>query len=359
MSWYTTEGKDPHHTLRSEVQYIRNFAALPFSDRAPENQRRALFSELEKLLEANGFKKEPLPEGVIHKLSYAEKGYLDTCGFSSSSKEDIAYDHDCSLFFNEPCSLAVTVGGKDHISIRSLLSGRAIKEAKSIASEAEELFDKKFEFAYSHHFGYLSPCPYRCGSGEILSAILFLPALSLSNETADVERYCRRQGVTFSPTFTYKGNPGDMFTLKYSPHHLSDRRAAASGFDALISGIIEKEKQYEGIIFAERCKIITDKAYRALGAMTYAQSMSEEEMLCHLSSLRLLCAASPDKKESHAVKLPKINLIFAECLNASVASTSGGIGSYEELEEKRATRLKELLCDKKSDTAAISASKKA
>ena len=53
MSWYTTEGKDPHHTLRSEVQYIRNFAALPFSDRAPENQRRALFSELEK--DASGY----------------------------------------------------------------------------------------------------------------------------------------------------------------------------------------------------------------------------------------------------------------------------------------------------------------
>ena len=347
MPWYTNEGKDPHHSLRTDTQYMRNFAALAFRSRAAENQKRALLGELEKLLEANGFKKEAIPQSTPHRLSYVEKGYLDTYGFAFDDNRALNDSFDCSLYFNEPCSLAVTIGGRDLLTIRALLPGRAIKEAQSIASEAEELFDKKFEFAYSERFGYLSPSLERCGSGEIMSVVLFLPALSLSDEIFTLSRHCQGFGATLSPMFKHKGNPGDLYTVAYSPHHLCDRKAASSGFDALISNIISKEKQYEGIIFSERSKIIIDKAYRALGSLLYARRMSEDEMLAHLSSLRLLCAAYPDKKDEQALPLQKINILFAECLNASVASFDSNIRTQDELEEMRSLRIKELLNDKK------------
>ena len=358
MPWYTAEGKDPHHILRSDAQYIRNFASIPFSGRAAENQKCALFSELEKLLEANGFKKEPIPQGTSHRLSYAEKGYLDTYGFICEDNGEISDEYDRSLYFNEPCSLAVAVGGKDLLTIRALLPGRAVKEAQIIAREAEELFDKKFEFAYSSHFGYLSPSLERCGSGETLSAILFLPSISAFDEINILSRQCHGLGAALLPMFNHKGNPGDLYTLTYSPHHLSNRKAAAVGFDSIISSIIKKEKQYESIIFSEKSKIITDKAYRAMGIMLYAKRMSEAEMLSHLSSLRLLCAVIPDKKQEHPVALQKINLLFAECLNASVAASDDSVKTQDELEEKRAVKISDLLTDKNSDTSPTSSSKK-
>ena len=348
MSWYKTEGKDPHHTLRSEAQYIRNIASLPFSEKADNSKEQAVLKELETLLEANGFKKEPFPKGILHQLSYVEKGFLDADAFSSQKSGTLLYNEGCRLYFNEPCSLAVSIGGRDLLTIRSLLPGRAVKEAQSIAVEAEELFDKHFEFAYSPHFGYLSPTLSRCGSGLTLSALLFLPAITGAGEINKLIRSSYGFGASLAPMFNYQNNSGDLYLLTHSPHHLSDQRSAAAGFDSLITKIIEKEKQYESIIFAEGSKIIIDKAYRAIGALMYAVRMDEREMLSHLSSIRLLCTLSSERNEAPPVPLQNVNQIFAECLNASIASAYPEISCDEEVDEKRAVRIKSLLNERKA-----------
>ena len=352
MSWYTTEGADNLHVIRSETQYIRNITALPFSSKMSSKQLSDLSEKAEKILNANGFKKEQIGQSPANIASYAEKGFLDA-NLCDSYSANTSF----SLYFNEPCSLAVTVGGRDHLTIRSLLSGRAVTETRSIAIEAEELFDRQFEFAYSPSFGYLSPSLNRCGSGEYFSAILFLPAAAKLGEIDKIALKCQNFGAKLTPMFTHPKNSGDMYHLSFSPHFLTDSASCARGFDALISSVIEKEKLYEGIILEEKRKIIIDSAHRAFGTLLFAKRISEDEMLSHISSIRLNYADISNETDSPPVSLSSLNLLLAEGLNSSILSSSPKISCEEELEERRAEFIKTLLSAEKSNQRPIPSAK--
>ncbi len=352
MSWYTTEGTDSLHVIRSETKYIRNLTSLPFSPKIDAKQLSDLSEKAEKILNANGFKKERINQSPTSIMSYAEKGFLDV-DLCNGARESASF----SLYFNEPCSLAVTVGGKDHFTVRSLLSGRAVSETRSIAIEAEELFDRQFEFAYSPHFGYLSPSLMRCGSGEFFSALLFLPAAARLGEIDKLSLICMRFGASLTPAFNHPGNSGDMYFLSFSPHFLSDGASCARGFDALITSIIEKEKLYEGIIFEEKRKIIIDGAHRAMGALLFAKRIGEDEMLSHLSSIRLCVADPTDKNDAPQISLSTLNLLLAEGLNSSVSSSFPTILNCEELEERRAELIKGLISGKKCEQSSTASAK--
>lgn len=344
MAWYNTEGALPHHVIHSQTKYIRNFQSIPFSNRADKAQIDSIKPRLEKLLEKNGFKKESLERNDLYQfLSFAEKGFCDAdtslLQNSASSSQGLKIS-DLSLYFNDPCSLAVSVGGRDLLVIRSLLSGRAIKETQSIALEAEELFDREFEFAYSERIGYLSPDVYKCGSGEFFSALLYLPA-SRAEAFEEIKALAFANQTSISPFYRDRENSGDMYVVTHSPSHLSDRFHAASGFDILISDIVEKEKTAEGIFFAENGKLIIEKAYRAYGTLMYARQISEEEMLSLISSIRLCLATAPESF-SH-LSANTVNLILSECMNFSVMSSYPECGSYEELDESRALLIRKIL----------------
>ena len=340
MSWYNTEGKCPYNAVFSKTRYQRNISGIPFPRRAGEKLVESYLAKIDALLSKNGFRKEAIPKGGSPELySLAEKGFADAdlvCGTDTRA-----------IYFNEPCSLAVAVGGKDLISICSLLSGRALTETRNIASGAEELIDREFEFAYSDHAGYISATPSHCGSCAEFSTVLFLPALAESGGIKRSEMICRRAAADLKPLFTYP--EGDLFTLSYSPSHLQDEEAAAEGFDALASKIIDEERERERIIFAERSKIIIDRAWRAYGTMLYAQRLGEKELLSLSRDIRLALSVTDSEGKLPPVGVRELNLMLGECLDASVIVKKGACASQEECDTARTAIVADIMSDVNGD----------
>ena len=336
MSWFNSEGKSPHHVIFSETRYSRNLASVRFPKKAESAAIERFFEKAEALLTKNGFRKEELPEGAMPELSaLAEKGFID--------RDFLMHEGKRSLFFNEPCNLAVSLGGSDLINIRSILSGNAIPETRNIAAGAEELLDREFEFAYSEQSGYLSALPARCGSGVEFSALLYLPSLKF-NKNAEALRYRSASlGATLFPFLADSCASSDLYILSHSPSHLSSEACTAASFGAMVSKLVADEERAERIIFAKSDTIIIDRAWRAYGILTNARRLSEGELLSLCSDIRICLAACEDPESSPPVCISSLNLLLAEGLNASVSAKSKECRDDADCERERAYLVRKIL----------------
>ncbi len=340
MSWYNTEGNCPYNVIFSKTRYNRNISGIPFPHRAGEKLLESYLAKIDSVLSKNGFRKEALSRDLTAELySLLEKGFVDADFISDEGAR--------AVYFNEPCSLAVSVGGNDLINICSLLSGRALTETKNIASGAEELLDREFEFAYSDHAGYISSIPSRCGSCAEFSAALYLPALSQNGGIEKYRRLCLGSSSRLEPMFIFP--EGDLFTLSYSPSHRQDESDAVAGFDALVGKIIEAERERERIIFAEKSRIIIDRAWKAYGSLLYARMISEKELLSLWSDIRFALSVTEAQDKLPPIGVKELNLILGEGLNASVIAKRGACASLEECERARAESISALLYSKNGD----------
>ena len=244
MSWFNTLGAYPERILYSRARYLRNISKLAFGNTVDRTKLTGVFSKIEKVLCSGGFRGERLPMGAHPSvLALAEKQFIDAdLVFSEGAR---------SVYFNEPCNLTVAIGGRDLISIQSILPGRAIAEAKNSAAVAEEMLDSELGFAYSESIGYLCERPELCGSGMQLSACLFMPSLRLLG-TLDRTRqklFCR--GVMLSPLLSVEGGAGDLYTVCYTPPHLADEQGAVTFFDSLLGELDTLEKSNERMLFPD------------------------------------------------------------------------------------------------------------
>jgi protein arginine kinase len=337
MSWFENEGRSPLHTVFSQTRYIRNLRGVPFFQKADAKTQESILQKIGNLLTQNGFRKESQGDAdSVFWGALAEKGFIDKDFLESSAPR--------ALYFNEPCSLAVSLGGKEHITIRSLVSGSAATDSRNISAGAEELLDREFEFAYSETLGYLASRPSLCGSGVEFSSLMYLPSLKLDEKIEVLRHECIRCGAVLSPLFTAGDNAGDLYTLSYSPSHICDENEAIRGFEALQNAIIEEEKSAERIIFSKSSKLIIDAAWRAFGTLLYAKRLSFGELLSLSSSIRIALAATEDKDSLPPVSITRLNTLLGEGGDCSVISSQSlSCSSEEDCNELRADFVSKLI----------------
>lgn len=329
MSWFNTVGPCSEYVLLSKVKYIRNVSNMPFYKLAEPQRADEIFKLIDKTLVGNGFKGEKIAGGLnAQVLSLAEKHLTDP-DFAVSELERYIY-------LNEPCNLSVSVGGKELITVQSVMAGRAVSEARNTASVAEELLDRELEFAYNENIGYLSADPRRCGSGIELSAVMYLPSLRLDGNfrtgiNTDISEIC------IEPLFKYADNAGDLYLLTYSPKYLSDEGASTEYFSRTVDKIASDERERERMIFPNTDNDICNTAFRALGILLHARRLGECEMLSLLSDIRLCRALYGKDGIDGLPDIAELNFMVAEGLNSSIFLSSGqSCTSAEECDEKRA-----------------------
>ena len=272
MSWYDTQDNQNIHILWSKVRYTRNLAELRFGFSGDGKNHEKFSQRLAEIMSRNGFHEEHIQKGFSPEVCALDEKQCIDQSFATSS-------HDRALYFNEPCSLTIYSGGDFHLNIQALLSGAALYEAYKIASEAEELLDGEFEFAYSDSLGYLASDISRCGSGIELSCALFLPTARHGARLGELMREAIAYGAMLEPFLAKYDNAGDIYILSYVPERTVNEKKAILDFSNLVNRLVEGECVSERIIFSNKSTIICDKAWRALGALSSARSVDEEELL--------------------------------------------------------------------------------
>ncbi len=346
MSWFNTDGKMSENILFSKFTYTRNLSGLLFSGNQPK-QISDVISRAESILKKNGFHTYKIEKTAKNTaMSYCEKQYAE--------QDFCLFPYDKAIFFNEPCSLSISVGGANLINIYAILPGASIRDAYKISSSAEELLDSEFDFAYDESLGYLSPIPNTCGSGIRISCALYLPMLSRASKIPSLCRSLSELGVSLYPIFS-QGSSGDIYVMTYSPPISVGEEACVDMFERLMLDIISLEKEELKALGEDKIFNIAERGSRALGILAYAHSLSEEELISLISDIRLCLSAGCGGKLIKSISPSVINNVMFDSLSYSVlANSRNKITSKSELDSERAAQVRRLVNSLPEKNALIS-----
>ena len=310
MAWYNSENKNSEYVLWSRVKIYRNIEDYEFLRFKDYNKNVSMIDKVSSILERNGFHTAKDCENCDY-LKYAEMGYADK-GFIES-------ENNKALYINEPCNLSVSIGGGDHICISSMLPSLSFDEANINANEIESLLDMEFNFSYSDKLGYISPYPLHTGHGVVYSSAVYLPVLSGLFEIKKLKKKARILGLEIHPMTTYEYNQGNFFIIEYIPDVNVNLIDAMKVIGDFIKFVVSFEKECESKVFSDNSAVI-NKAWRSVGIMEYASSITEDEMLSLLSDIRLTHCLGISDTLPYPISYPNINTLQAELMNTFIYS---------------------------------------
>lgn len=326
MPWFDTDGKMSENIIFSKFTYVRNLADTYFANKDPDGMAD-IISRTESLLKKNGFHSEDIAKkGRFGAMSYCEMQYVDS--------DFPAFTHKKALFFNEPCSLCVSVGGANIFNISAILPGASVREAYKISSCAEELIDSEFDFAYHKDHGYLSPLPSLCGNGIRICSALYLPLLTRACKIDGICRHLSQFGITLYPLFS-RQCMSDIYVMTYYPKS-TDEEEFVSLFEKSMLDIEKLEQKEKSFLGEDKRSSITDRGNMALGGLAYSVSLSEHELVSKLSDIRLSVCCGHRSKLIKDVSPAILNSLLFENLPCTLMSGSKNkISSEEALCEER------------------------
>ena len=345
MAWYNNDANKDSNILWSRSRIYRNIDDLEFSSIKDMKKYTAISANICELLSKNGFHASEESDGIGY-VKYAELGYINS-GFVSS-------EYPKALYLNEPCSLSVAIGGEDFICINSLLPSLSLHETYKSAIEVECLIDSSFDFAYFEDIGYISPNIKYTGHGVSLSVALFLPAVSKLSEIKKIKKKAISQGYSFNPMTVYDKNAGDFFVLEYIPDIHTDIELAIRRMGDFIKYIISLEKEYENNVFGDNTAVL-NKAWRSFGMMEYSSSISEEELLNLLSSIRLVHSIGCADMLPYPLDIGRINTLQTELMDTYIhSSLKESVITLKNCDRHRAKQLNECIKSFKIEKGSVS-----
>lgn len=335
MSWLDNDGKISENILFSKFTYVRNLTDTPAQGMSAE-QLESFLSDAEELLKKNGFSMQSVEQNGSTLSGYlCEHQYIesDSCGTHGVR----------AVFFNEPCNLCISVGGTNLICISSILSGASIRDAYKISSSAEELMDSKFDFAFSHSKGYLSPVPTDCGSGTRMTCAVYLPLLAMSGKISSLTARLCKHGVSLYPLFSHKST-GDIYMMTCSPSRSIPEEEAVGIFEQLVSYALELERAELDGISGSTLFSVAEEASRAEGILSFCLSLSENELIDLTSRIRLSVYLGSSDMLVSSITPRLLNQILFDNLSCSVMTHSNSpITDRDMLDRERAMSVRRLV----------------
>ncbi len=330
-------GKSPEMdvVLSCRVRLARNYEDIPFTatitpEWAGETVRRAC---------------QAVEGGKIG--TYACRLMKDLSGDARSQMVEhhlISYDLlkfpeiSAALIRDDRC-VSVMVNEEDHLRIQALLPGLQPEEAARLAFEADDALSTAGEYAFDPQFGYLTSCPTNTGTGMRASAMLHLPALTITNRISAVIQAVSKLGLTV------RGLYGEGSDARGCLYQLSNQVTLGRSEEDIVKTLVVATAQVAAQERAVRSQLreqdamgLYDRLMRSIGLMANARMMGAVEFMQRYSDLRMAVSM-----EMVAAKLSDVDGMMMDLQNASL-----NIDAQHEMDDRerdilRADRLRERI----------------
>lgn len=289
-SWFSGTGEDADVAVSSRVRLSRNLAdfAYPGHQLAPEATIRDAAAASELVCEVVHAELMPEPFDAealeIEPLSLAP---AKTTGLRERRLVDRDLPH--RLFVSGDESMAIAVGGEDHVRIAALRAGIAVRDGLQEATAVDRKLETFLNFAVSLDLGYLSSSITNLGTALRASVLVHLPALAMLGRIEDVQRSMRSAGLDLIPDEQFTPDDGDSAIFR-----LSNRRTLGQEESDLVTNLedharalVHYERNAREEAVEKHGPELSDAAYRALGTLRYARRLDADEALALLSAVRV------------------------------------------------------------------------
>lgn len=337
--WYSERGPESDVVMSSRIRLARNFKDVPFPFRMKKDEgekvlgivKSAIFQESSTLTqnyqfinlqELNPIEKQVLVEKHLISPELAESQYY--------SGVIIGSDEKISIMINE----------EDHLRIQCLFSGMQLSEAWDLCNNIDNLLEETIDFAFSEKYGYLTCCPTNLGTGIRASAMMHLPALTMTGHIRGILEACGKLGIAVRGLYGENSEAmGNMFQISNQVTLGQGEEEIIGNIKNITGQIIEHERMLRTELHKQNPFRFEDRIYRSLGLLSNARIVSFEESFKLLSDVRL----GIDMGIITSVEINKINEMMLMIQSASLQSSVGRPLGSDERDIKRADFIRENL----------------
>ena len=294
--WLRAEGPEADVVMSSRVRLARNLAGFPFATKATDEQKAEIVGRVRAASES-------LPLGRRHHfVEFASAGSAADRRDVKEREIDRGLLHERHLISSElekgrgPRGVAfgsderssVMVNEEDHLRLQAIRTGLDLHVALDDARALDASLEAVVPYAVSAEYGYLTACPTNVGTGMRASVMLHLPSLVSAQEMNRVFQAASRTGLTVRG-FYGEGTKamGDFYQISNQVTLGQSEDDILEKLSRMLPTFLEYERRVrEHLATSSRVKL-EDKVHRALALLQAARSVSTDEAMENLSSVRL------------------------------------------------------------------------
>jgi protein arginine kinase len=283
--WLRASGPQSDIVISSRIRLARNLADFPFIRRCNDMDRAAI----EKVVHDAIGQVEAWKDLIyvdIASLSAVDRQFLVERQLISRELADGSGARSVAIERQE--TFSIMVNEEDHLRLQVMHSGLDLQSAWEQINQIDDVLDERLNYAYHERLGYLTACPTNVGTGMRVSVMLHLPALVI---TQQIEKaFCSLQKMGLAVRGLYGEGSQAMGDFYQISNQITLGRAEADlikQVSDIIPAMIEYERKARDFLIKENHKDLHDKVSRAYGILCNAQTISSEETLHLLSSVRM------------------------------------------------------------------------
>lgn len=267
--------------LSTRVRLARNIKGRPFVN----NSSLAMQKELEQAIINQIAKSGEYSVMTMDSISELERQML----FESHqiSRELAANTQSGAVCLKKNSRVSVMINEEDHIRIQAISNGFSLEESLEQAVQTDkELQEMGLEFARDANWGYLTCCPTNLGTGMRASAMVHLPAITLTKRMQTVMDNMSKLGITIRGMF------GEGSEAKGDIYQISNRITLGNTRSEIVKlvkntceQLIKSETEIREALKSNN--YIADRICRAYGILTNARLLSRDEFMSLFSDIKL------------------------------------------------------------------------
>ena len=188
-------------------------------------------------------------------------------------------DHGAVILSDDE-TISIMVNEEDHIRAQCFLKGLSLDKAYERLNQIDDEIINKLNISFDETLGFLNTCITNVGTAMRASVMLFLPALTLTNEIGYIINNLSKQGLTVRGVFGEGSDSlGYMYQISNARSLGVTERDIINKVSSSALKICELEiEQRKNLVKANEIAL-KDKVFRAYGILTNAYTISAEEFM--------------------------------------------------------------------------------
>jgi len=316
--WLRGAGPEADIVISSRTRLARNLASYPFVSRASESDRAQIQQSLKQCILGLG---EP---GKLIYVDVSELGGIDRQFLVERqliSREHAESQGARSVAIDQQEQFSLMINEEDHLRIQAMYSGLNLETAWEQVNRIDDFVEDKLTYAFDQRWGYLTACPTNVGTGMRVSVMLHLPALVLTRQIEKIFRSLQKLDLAVRGLYGEGSQAmGDFYQISNQVTLGCSEQDLIKKVGDIVPVIIDYERQAREFLVKESHQNLHDRVSRAYGILRTAQTISSEETMHLLSSVRMGVNLGLIKD----LEIPTVNELLIHTQPAHLQKLTGG-----------------------------------
>jgi len=335
--WLRGSGPESDIVISSRIRLARNLAEFPFIRKCTDADRLSIEQSVHKSFDrlcdiAESFYVDVSQLETVDRQFLVERQLI--------SREHAESDGARAVAIDTGESFSVMINEEDHLRMQVMKSGLDLESAWDQINQIDDAIESTSTYAFHERLGYLTACPTNVGTGMRVSVMLHLPALVLTRQIEKVFRSLQKISLAVRGLYGEGSQAmGDFYQISNQITLGRNEEDLIKQVSDVVPALIEYERHARNYLVRESSKDLHDRVSRAFGILCTAQTISSEETMHLLSSVRM----GVNMGLIADIEIPTINKLFIHTQPAHLQKLRGVELDTVDRNIERAMYLRRLL----------------